>query len=73
MLYIPAELAYGRGGAGNHIGPNEALEFEVELLEVTPAPAKEETPAVEEKAEEKKDEKAAKKPAKPSAKKVVKK
>jgi FKBP-type peptidyl-prolyl cis-trans isomerase FkpA len=73
MLYIPAELAYGRAGAGNHIGPNEALEFEVELLEVTPAPAKEETPAVEEKAEEKKNEKAAKKPAKPSAKKVVKK
>lgn len=36
-LYIPAELAYGRRGAGNNIGPNEALEFEVELLEVTPA------------------------------------
>ena len=35
-LYIPAELAYGKRGAGNSIGPNEALEFEVELLEVTP-------------------------------------
>ena len=33
-LYIPAELAYGRRGAGQLIGANEALEFEVELLEV---------------------------------------
>ena len=39
MLYIPADLAYGRMGAGNgEIGPNEALEFEVELLEVVPTP-----------------------------------
>ena len=36
-LYIPAELAYGRRGAGNMIGANEALEFEVELIDVTPA------------------------------------
>ena len=37
-LYIPADMAYGRMGAGNgQIGPNEALEFVVELLEVTPA------------------------------------
>lgn len=33
-LYVPAELAYGEEGAGNRIGPNEALVFEVELLEV---------------------------------------
>ena len=37
VLYIPAELAYGPRGAGGLIGPNEALEFKVELIEVTPA------------------------------------
>lgn len=36
-LYIPAELAYGERGAGNVIGPNEALEFEVEVLAVKKA------------------------------------
>lgn len=36
-LWIPAELAYGERGAGADIGPNEALEFKVELLEVNPA------------------------------------
>ena len=35
-LWIPAELAYGERGAGADIGPNEALEFKVELLEVNP-------------------------------------
>ena len=33
-LYIPSELAYGAGGAGNKIGPHQALKFEVELLDV---------------------------------------
>lgn len=35
-LWIPAELAYGARGAGRDIGPNEALEFEVELVDVVP-------------------------------------
>jgi FKBP-type peptidyl-prolyl cis-trans isomerase FkpA len=35
-LWIPAELAYGEHGAGQDIGPNEALEFKVELIKVNP-------------------------------------
>lgn len=41
ILYIPANLAYGQwGNQRGGIGPNQALEFRVELLSVTPAEAK---------------------------------
>lgn len=33
-LVLPPDLAYGQAGAGNVIGPNEVLIFEVELLQI---------------------------------------
>jgi len=41
-LFIPSELGYGVRGAGNVIGPNSALIFEVELLNVEAGQAGEE-------------------------------
>ena len=32
QLFIPSDLAYGQRGAGENIGPNQVLIFEVELL-----------------------------------------
>jgi len=43
-LWIPAELGYGAFGQGP-IGPNEAMEFKVELLDVKSAETAAETPA----------------------------
>ncbi len=34
QLYIPSELAYGSDGAGEDIGPDETLIFDVELIKV---------------------------------------
>lgn len=34
QVFIPGALAYGEEGAGSDIGPNETLQFEIELLEV---------------------------------------
>jgi FKBP-type peptidyl-prolyl cis-trans isomerase FklB len=50
-IYLPPALGYGERGAGNDIGPNQALVFEVELISVDKTPAKEEpaqTPTAEE-------------------------
>jgi FKBP-type peptidyl-prolyl cis-trans isomerase len=40
-LVIPPALGYAERGAGNDIGPNQVLIFDVELLSIdkTPAPA----------------------------------
>ena len=34
QVFIPSSLAYGEAGAGGDIGPNEALQFEIELLDI---------------------------------------
>ena len=33
-VWIPSDLAYGLRGAGNKIGPNEMLSFDIELIEI---------------------------------------
>ena len=37
QLYVPASLAYGEKGAGDVIGPNKTLIFDIELLEIKSA------------------------------------
>lgn len=50
-LWIPAELAYGERGAGRDIGANEALRFDVEIVDVKPFVEPVVAPATEEAAE----------------------
>ena len=45
ILWCPSDLAYGQRGAGRNIGPNQALKFEVELIDVKPVAVEE--PAAE--------------------------
>ncbi|MFT3790014.1 MAG: FKBP-type peptidyl-prolyl cis-trans isomerase [Rudaea sp.] len=35
-VYVPSELAYGERGDGRRIGPDEALVFELKLMDVSP-------------------------------------
>ena len=35
-VYVPAELAYGERGDGRRIGPDEALVFELKLMDIKP-------------------------------------
>jgi FKBP-type peptidyl-prolyl cis-trans isomerase len=37
QLFIPSELGYGERGAGQAIGPNASLVFEIELLGIQPS------------------------------------
>ena len=41
-IFVPPDLAYGRGGQGGVIPPNSALVFEIELLSIEQAEATEE-------------------------------
>jgi FKBP-type peptidyl-prolyl cis-trans isomerase FklB len=34
QVFVPSDLAYGKAGAGGDIGPNETLQFEIELLDI---------------------------------------
>ena len=39
QFFIPSDLAYGENGAGEVIGPNAALIFQIDLISIEPGPA----------------------------------
>jgi FKBP-type peptidyl-prolyl cis-trans isomerase len=41
QFFVPAALGYGERGAGQNIGPNEVLIFEIELIGIEKPEAKE--------------------------------
>jgi FKBP-type peptidyl-prolyl cis-trans isomerase FklB len=45
QLFVPSDLAYGPRGAGQEIGPNTALIFEVELVAIEPKAGENADPA----------------------------
>ena len=62
-VVIPPSLAYGPGGAGEVIGPNAALVFEIELISIAPPePAKDAAAPATPPAGDKPDAKPAEKP-----------
>ena len=65
QIFVPASLGYGERGAGQDIGPNETLIFDVELLSVKP-PEAAPTPAAMKPAADGKPEAAGKPAASPS-------
>ena len=46
-LWVPSDMAYGSRGAGRDIGPNEALRFDVEIVDVKPFEKPAPAPVVE--------------------------
>ena len=65
QIFVPASLGYGERGAGQDIGPNETLIFDVELVSVKP-PEAAPTPAAMKPAADGKPEAAGKPAASPS-------
>jgi len=49
IIYVPANLAYGKTGVNAKIGPNAGLIFEIELVDVMAPPDNEETDVLEQK------------------------